>query len=500
MAEPADLLIVGAGPSAIRALVELDAALMGEPAVRPLDVVVIEPYLPGAGAVWDPDQPDHLLMNVGSGIVDFRCPSVPLSLVEWLGDEAEMYPPRNRVGGYLQWVYQRLEASPRMMLRHAQARALAVRPSAEGWAVDTREETHLARRVLLCTGHAEGSMPDHGAIAGGSADGVMIVRGAALTAFDVVAGLTIGRGGRWEGERYVASGREPERIVLASRSGEPMLPKPEHSDHQMVDAVRAQTRRLHGVPDDRWWSVMEDAVVAGAKSAGIALDPAQVAAVWRRDPAPAELTSRVRTRWSADLDRAAGRLDDDPVWWWGRTWSAGYPDVVGSLAHGPRDPVTWERFSARRRRLERWAFGPPRSTVARLAALMDAGLLAWTRDPSVPAQVDAVTPGPGVLKAPRPWDAPLGEQAIAHAPAPWPALLRAGQVTVRPGEPGILTDDSGRCLRADGSATPGLYALGRPTEGPIIDHDSLQRSLHPEPRRFAHLIAERHRTTERAHT
>lgn len=102
MAEPADLLIVGAGPSAIRALVELDAALMGEPAVRPLDVVVIEPYLPGAGAVWDPDQPDHLLMNVGSGIVDFRCPSVPLSLVEWLGDEAEKYPPRNRVGRYLQ--------------------------------------------------------------------------------------------------------------------------------------------------------------------------------------------------------------------------------------------------------------------------------------------------------------------------------------------------------------------------------------------------------------
>jgi hypothetical protein len=43
--------------------------------------------------------------------------------------------------------------------------------------------------------------------------------GAGLTAMDVIAALTVGRGGRYSEGRYLPSGREP-RIVLVSRSGQ----------------------------------------------------------------------------------------------------------------------------------------------------------------------------------------------------------------------------------------------------------------------------------------
>lgn len=162
---------------------------------------------------------------------------------------------------------------------------------------------------------------------------------------------TLGRSATSPGPRAAnASSLPPVRWL--------MLPKPEHSDHQMVDAVRAQTRRSrHGVPDDLWWSVMEDAVVAGGSRCRHRARPCPGrSGVEARDPAPAELTSRNgragRQTWTVPPVGSATH----PAW--------GEPgrlaDVVGSLAHGPGDPATWERFSARRRRLERWAFGPPR--------------------------------------------------------------------------------------------------------------------------------------------
>ena len=42
--------------------------------------------------------------------------------------------------------------------------------------------------------------------------------GTGLTAMDVIAALTVGRGGQFAGGRYMPSGGEP-RIVLANRTG-----------------------------------------------------------------------------------------------------------------------------------------------------------------------------------------------------------------------------------------------------------------------------------------
>ena len=505
-----DLVIVGGGPRALYALADLEEALHAGGCDRaPLRVTVIEPATAGAGAVWDPLQPEHLLMNVDARIVDATCPSVPLTMNQWrsVHPASEPYPPRAQAGRYLVWAFHALTRSPVLEIRHRQARVVAVTRDGDSWVCETVDASgapslpERAPRVLIATGHAGGTGVDHGRMADASAGPArgssVVVRGAALTAFDVVMDLTAGRGGRWGdapgapgGIAYVPSGAEPARITLVSRTGEPMLPKPARASAAVTDAVREHTARLTtgAVPDDAWWDVLLDAAVAAAEASGVRVS--RPALRERLDAVRADAADRAEQ----DLRRAHGEVDADPAWWLGRAWSAGYADVVRSLDRGPRDEATWTRWRARAAALERWAFGPPVETHRRLLALREAGLLRVVTGASAPtaveadAHVEAFTRGPGVLDAPRPWT-PASVEAGPDR-APWDSLLAAGAATVRAGERGVLTDADATCLAADGSRSRGLSALGRPTEDAVIGHDSLQRRLHRDSRRWARALAQ----------
>ncbi|WP_345379966.1 FAD/NAD(P)-binding protein [Demequina sediminis] len=522
----ADLVMVGAGPQALRALADLDHELAqsSPDATRvPPRVCVLDPATPGPGAVWDPAQGVHLRMNVDAGIVDLTCPSVPLTFVEWLAANGALrdptldrYPPRATAGRYLAWAWERLRESPRMALASRRVRVTDVVRDGDRWSCETvtpegpPDVPVTAPRVLLATGHAGGVGMDHARLADpdrGPAPGAdVVVRGAALTAFDVVMDLTAARGGAWiedaarpSGRRYLPGGREPASVTLVARSGEPMLPKPAAVAATLARAVIEQTRRwgASATPDDAWWGVLADAAVAAARAAGVRLEHAALWDVLDATTGAVAADGRAREgaadpgeRWERDVRRAEGDVDADPAWWWGRAWSAGYQDVVRSLERAPRDADTWPRWRARAARLERWAFGPPLETHRRLLALREAGLLgivpALALIPPGAVTLDAFTRGPGVLSAPRPWD------AGAEGPmpwAPWEGLLRRGDVTVRAGERGVFTAPDGACVGADGRQTPGLYALGRPTEDVVIGHDSLQRALHGDTRRWAARIA-----------
>jgi hypothetical protein len=267
---------------------------------------------------------------------------------------------------------------------------------------------------------------------------------------------------------------------LLSRSGELMTPKPEARDTDVDGAVRSVTARWRrgAVPDDAWWDVLLDAAVRAAEVHGHRLD---------RDLAGDTLDAGRgvplgwEERWCADLCRAAGITDEDPAWWLGRAWSAGYATMVASLERGPRDPQEWYRWRERAGRLERWAFGPPVMTVRRLLSLGEAGVLhvSTAAGPRAGKRIDAVTQGPGVL--PQPGGVP--------ADPLWRALVASGTVTVRPHERGVLTTPDGRCVGADGAPVVGLSALGRPTEDPVIGHDTLTRTLHGDARRWATRVA-----------
>jgi hypothetical protein len=225
------------------------------------------------GGVYGIDQPDYLVLNVACGQISLYAspdegddPPYALSLYDWavrrgyrwvgnecrVGTEGETidpgdYLPRRIMGEYLSWFYSSLVASapPNLeIVRHAAS------------AIDVIAEAHGRERIMLDTGAA--LTVHHVVLTSGHTwnaepaarlDRVTYVRpypveyftssalagvpialsGMGLVAFDVLAALTIGRGGtfiddRGRRKRYVRSGREPT-ILMYSRSGMPYCAK-----------------------------------------------------------------------------------------------------------------------------------------------------------------------------------------------------------------------------------------------------------------------------------
>ena len=370
------------------------------------------------------------------------------------------------------------------------------------------------------------------------------IRGAALTAYDVALLLTEGRGGTWQpsgdgsdGVLYIPSGEEPRRITFFSRSGALMEPKPEHVPAEISPCLDVYRQRL------RQWGVQtrdpnSDAgrrpswrrpagrvlaehalakqVLAGQALAGmwrVLLECAMECARLMGAPTGAlELWRTALTGDSVSASPDTGKLSQEtnaavllrnslcvnqlraPVttgWIWARVWSGLYAELVVAMDRLPRTTGEWRLFTRVARNLEKFTFGPPELTARKLVALLEAGILhvagAGEKPPAGAVLADAVTPGPGLLRRPAPEAEPNSDLAAQ--------LLRAGEVMVRPGERGLLTDLDGTCLARDGSRNERLAALGRPTEDPTLGHDTLNRSLHGEYRLWAQRVAA-HAATE----
>ncbi|MEV7433854.1 FAD/NAD(P)-binding protein [Streptomyces griseoviridis] len=258
--------VVGAGPRGT-AVVERLTARLGQ-AGAGADVEVIEPFVPGAGRVWAPDQPQSLLMNTLAGhatafpdgsVRMAGPPSSGPSLLAWSrhhspGLAADAYPSRALMGRYLAWAFERIAAGapPRVRVTHRGDRAVALAAAPDGRLRLTLAGGGevVADAVVLATGHtevlpgAEESALRAGAAARGlvhvppgqahesdlsrvAAGEPVLVRGLALNFFDQLTLLTTGRGGRFVtssdgGRRYLPSGREP-RVYAGSGRGVPYL-------------------------------------------------------------------------------------------------------------------------------------------------------------------------------------------------------------------------------------------------------------------------------------
>ncbi|WP_329388311.1 FAD/NAD(P)-binding protein [Streptomyces sp. NBC_01716] len=263
--------VVGAGPRGTAVLERLTANLgpTGPWAGTPAELHVVEPFTPGAGRVWDPGQPEQLLMNTVAGhATAFPDDTVRMegpattgpTLMEWARDHARglaewEHPSRALMGRYLAWSHERITraAAPavrfvphatravgldevsggRLRLRLDDGTVLLVdavvlatghtdqRPSPEG-----RELTTAARRfglLHLTPGHPHETRLDLLA-----PKEPVLVRGLALNFFDQLTVLTSGRGGSFEQNgpdgrlRYRPSGREP-LFLAGSGRGVPYL-------------------------------------------------------------------------------------------------------------------------------------------------------------------------------------------------------------------------------------------------------------------------------------
>ncbi|MEW2131116.1 FAD/NAD(P)-binding protein [Streptomyces sp. NPDC005435] len=269
--------IIGLGSRGIGVL-ERIVTLAARPdrAGRRLVVEVVDPDGTGVG-IHVVGQPDHLLLNtvceqvslfpeeatVGPAVGD-RGPSLyawvtarGLKVAEdgyTLGDHGrpvrpDDYLPRRVLGEYLGWFLRRLldrvPGNVEIRFHRATATGLSTGPDDSRHITLDTGETLRVDTVFLTTGHtppappvpdAPGAArrvheiyPPATAFADVTAGRTLALGGTGLSAMDVLASLTLGRGGRYEaadgGLRYLPSGREP-RILLFSRTGIPFRARP----------------------------------------------------------------------------------------------------------------------------------------------------------------------------------------------------------------------------------------------------------------------------------
>ncbi|MCX4458638.1 FAD/NAD(P)-binding protein (plasmid) [Streptomyces sp. NBC_01340] len=279
------LCIIGAGPRGLSVLERLCANERAEPAHSAVTVHVVEPFEPGAGAVWRTDQSRHLLMNtVASQITVHTDASSRIegpvepgpSLAEWakslvLTDSAtgrddqtlaeardlnpDSYPTRALYGSYLADMFQRVVrgAPGHLTVEIHRSRAVVLMDShgvADGrQAVGLGDGTWLRDldAVVMAQGHvpvrltareertaslarmhgviyvppANPADLDLSVVAPGEA---VLLRGLGLNFFDHMTLLTQGRGGtfiRVHGRLTYRPSGQEPRMYASSRRGIP---------------------------------------------------------------------------------------------------------------------------------------------------------------------------------------------------------------------------------------------------------------------------------------
>lgn len=294
------ITIIGMGPRGLSVFERIAAHARASNTPLQLNLIDPAPCGPGVHAVR---QPQHLLINTlasqvtlfpGDGAVEPAPACVTPTLTEWVraqgyrrfGSEfhradgeggAEIvdsdYLPRQLLGRYLAWAFGAIAASlpPTVAMSHLRHRALDMIQQPDGSFVIELDSGFSVPSdyVFLTTGHGSNNLTDEEAwlrkfaqdharynsklryvrqvypverLACIGHDAEVGIQGLGLSAHDVLAELTVGRGGRFEpaGEalRYLPSGQEP-RLTLFSRN---CLPAAARGINQKGLAGRHQAR------------------------------------------------------------------------------------------------------------------------------------------------------------------------------------------------------------------------------------------------------------------
>ncbi|GHH13770.1 FAD/NAD(P)-binding protein [Streptomyces rubradiris] len=535
------LVIVGAGPRGTGVLERLAANAPALYAGEGLDIHLVDPHPPGGGRIWRQEQSPLLWMNShAEDVTMFTDDTVAMdgpvrpgpTLHEWAGLDGRVFPDRRLQGRYLRWVYERARAAlpPNVTVHHHPRRALRISGPREGrqqvW-LDGRPDPLPADLVILALGHLDAE-PDgeqaalaayareHGLVhlpPDFTADSDLsalrpgepvLVRGFGLAFVDLMVLLTEGRGGRYEGETYLPSGREPV-LHVGSRRGVPYHskigydlagdrpPLPRFLGPAEVDALLARP----GGPDFRRdvWPLVEKELGFAHYHRLFTAHPGRTAMAWRdfeEKYAAADGPDGLRALVAAAVPDPADRLDlaalDRPLdgvrYASHDAFQDGLRDYIEAdlrrrhdPAHSPDLAVFLGLLSVygqlvRLGDIGPWwhgffsylASGPPGPRLRQMLALSRAGLLRF-----VGAGM-TVTAEDGVFRAASPTvpGFTVTARALVEARLPEPAV-------------GRTRDNLLRALRADGAAeTPDGLLRTDPRDGRILD-----TAGRPHPRRFA---------------
>ncbi|MEV6026476.1 FAD/NAD(P)-binding protein [Streptomyces sp. NPDC052036] len=534
------LVIVGAGPRGTGLLERIAANAPELYSGAELDVHLVDPHPPGAGRIWRAAQSPLLWMNShAEDVTMFTDETVAMegpvrtgpTLHEWAGIDGRVFAGRRRQGAYLRWVYEQAVAAlpPGIRVHHHPCLAVRVDGPRDGrqrvW-LQGRTEPLRADLVVLTLGHLDAELdaeqrtlgsyarthglvhlpPDFTAdsdLSALKAGEPVLVRGFGLAFVDLMVLLTEGRGGRYEGDVYVPSGREPV-LYVGSRRGVPYHskigydwtgerpPLPRFFGPAEVDALLARPdgfdfrrdvwpliekelgfahyHRLFAAHPERtavaWADFEEKYAVADPASlpalvAAAVPDPADrldLTALDRpldgvRYPTPAALQDGLRTHIEADLARR-----HDPAQSADLAVFLGLLSVYGHLVRLGDIGSWWHGF------FSFLASGPPGPRLRLMLALSRAGVLRFlgadmtvTAEDGVFRATSASVPGSAVEA-----------RALVEARLPHPTIRRTRDRLLRE-------------LYADGAVATdeGLLAVD-PVDGRLLDRSGL-----PHPRRFA---------------
>jgi len=503
--------VVGAGPKGTYALDHLATRLEPERPDAAVDVHVFEPHRDlGAGPVYDVRQPHYLRLNYANDQVDmWKGAASGPSLVEWLQSHhpdlasAHDSAPRAVVGEYLCEGFERIVSRlERIAAIHLHRSTVSqIRRGNGRWTITSVDDQPVAVDSLLITTGHESRRPRRTGLEGpnyiGSiypiaesgldriaAGSGVAVRGLGLTAIDVALALTEGRGGRFDHSTapiptYRRSGNEPGVIAAYSRTGIPMTPKPwqVHATHVVAPAATiAQwcTDALRGAHEP----VAALAAFLDEASSVPVADSTRAAAV--DDPHRA-VGHAVGVAFGTEPPTRDAALAE--------VWRGAYPSIVDAAVSRLFDEQ-WDELALLARRMERIAFGPPAVNAARFAALVEGGIvdLRAARNPRVSRTTSGFTLDTGIVtrRVDTLVNAVIAPPGVGGEPSPlFARLLDDGHVRRTGHGEGIDVDRDTRAIGRDGRPTPGLAVIGRMTDGATLGNDTLSRTLHDFPERWA---------------
>lgn len=554
--------IIGMGPRGLSVLERLAAAAV---ACRlPLDIHLIEPGECGQG-VHSARQPQHLLINtLASQVTMFAAPGAvayapvcaPLSLTEWarqagyrrvgdcyyrLGEAGGApiadsdYLPRCLLGEYLGWVYQQVVAAlpACVALTHHRLRANDLRRQDGRWLVELETGYPVASDyVFLTTGHGS-NQPDaedarlaafaqqharHNSklmyvrqvyplsqLARINADARVAIQGLGLSAHDVIAELTVGRGGAFvAGQggllRYQRSGREP-KLTLCSRNCLPYAARGVNQKgidgrhqprHFTPDAVAALRRRSLIQRGSSQLDFERDLLPLLKREMAEAWQAAQPTPLLMPETLLDQLLFPLRDRVFSDLaafrryfrdwlladlaEASAGNLGS-PVKAATDVLRDTRATLQAAIEHGGLTPASHRRFlQVWHPAINRASFGPPLRRNQELLALLDAGVIELLAGPG--NQIDADSGSASYLLRTGNEQAPVDVVVVARLPTFFPQsetsllirnVLENGLIRpyrngdFHPG--GIDINRAGQPLDRNGQPLDRLWALGYLTEG-----------------------------------
>ncbi|MGP6086626.1 FAD/NAD(P)-binding protein [Antarctobacter jejuensis] len=531
---PPKIAVIGLGPRGLGALESLAAQVRQADVSLSVDVFDALPAC-GAGPNFDPDESRFCLLNIPMRDIAIRPPGFTRvgGFADWLEDAPgpDVFPARADLGRYLEARWSDLTDLGLLALTLRAVRVEAVQRVSGGWVLQAEGQRYGPYAEVLLTpgqpevrpdpqltdwqahsGHSSGRLMqayparDLAAAAADWAGQTVAIRGLALSAFDVLRALTTAQGGRFDGGRYHASGREPARVVPFSLDGKPPFPKP---GTEALDARFA--------PLDEETAVFERAIGKAASGSAEEVAPlitsALVPVVARilPDAGAAQVEDWLATEWETPgaqegggpvetlqdgIAMAAGQAEPTIGYVVGQVWRK-WQDPL-RIGYNPAEtpPETAQKIIDFDEGLKRYSYGPPLSASVELAALIEAGLV----------DLD-LSADPGIEMVDKGWALTLnGRTEVARVmidgvmPSPDPEAVTAEPVAglVKDGRMSVLAEGlaartaaDGTLIGADGQAVPGLCLLGRLALGSVVASDSLHDCFGASGQRWAEGVIKR---------